>query len=143
MQCVENCDDPNPRHHVLYEQPIWQTLQMFRAPPITPVLFSSQLTLRRSRRNALYVSSNTYIRFRLCSAYHPLTCVHTPASSSSFVISLPHPQHTTHAVPTCPFSVFLTFPDTTLPRLPPCHPHMAQLQAPNCCRSVAPDGGRR
>ncbi|KAK7693263.1 hypothetical protein QCA50_002830 [Cerrena zonata] len=29
MQCVENCDDPNPRHHVLYEQPIWQTLQMF------------------------------------------------------------------------------------------------------------------
>ncbi|CAL1704208.1 unnamed protein product [Somion occarium] len=29
MQCVENCDDPNPTHHVLYEQPIWQTLQMF------------------------------------------------------------------------------------------------------------------
>ena len=21
MQCVENCDDPNPRNHVLYEQP--------------------------------------------------------------------------------------------------------------------------
>ncbi|KAH8107183.1 hypothetical protein BXZ70DRAFT_885192 [Cristinia sonorae] len=29
MQCVENCADPNPRNHVLYEQPIWQTLQMF------------------------------------------------------------------------------------------------------------------
>ncbi|GJE86894.1 DMT family transporter [Phanerochaete sordida] len=29
MQCVENCDDPNPRNHVLYEQPVWQTLQMF------------------------------------------------------------------------------------------------------------------
>ncbi|OCH95605.1 hypothetical protein OBBRIDRAFT_788152 [Obba rivulosa] len=29
MQCVENCDDPNPTHHVLYEQPVWQTLQMF------------------------------------------------------------------------------------------------------------------
>jgi hypothetical protein len=27
MQCVENCDDPN--RQVLYEQPVWQTLQMF------------------------------------------------------------------------------------------------------------------
>ncbi|KAI0055491.1 hypothetical protein BV25DRAFT_1815505 [Artomyces pyxidatus] len=26
MQCVEDCDGPNP---VLYEQPVWQTLQMF------------------------------------------------------------------------------------------------------------------
>lgn len=30
MQCVENCSDPDPRNHVLYEQPVWQTLQMFR-----------------------------------------------------------------------------------------------------------------
>jgi len=29
MQCVENCDDPDPRNHVLFEQPVWQTLQMF------------------------------------------------------------------------------------------------------------------
>ncbi|KAI6022710.1 hypothetical protein EDC04DRAFT_2900671 [Pisolithus marmoratus] len=29
MQCVENCSDPNPHNHVLYEQPVWQTLQMF------------------------------------------------------------------------------------------------------------------
>ncbi|KAJ8457744.1 hypothetical protein ONZ45_g18193 [Pleurotus djamor] len=29
MQCVENCADPNPAKHVLYEQPVWQTLQMF------------------------------------------------------------------------------------------------------------------
>ncbi|PFH52399.1 hypothetical protein AMATHDRAFT_2134 [Amanita thiersii Skay4041] len=29
MQCVENCSDPNPANHVLYEQPVWQTLQMF------------------------------------------------------------------------------------------------------------------
>jgi len=27
MQCVENCDDP--KRQVLYEQPVWQTLQMF------------------------------------------------------------------------------------------------------------------
>ena len=33
MQCVENCDDPDPRQHVLYEQPVWQTLQMFRMSP--------------------------------------------------------------------------------------------------------------
>ncbi|EAU88047.2 integral membrane protein [Coprinopsis cinerea okayama7 len=29
MQCVENCSDPDPSKHVLYEQPVWQTLQMF------------------------------------------------------------------------------------------------------------------
>lgn len=29
MQCVENCDDPDVRNHILYEQPVWQTLQMF------------------------------------------------------------------------------------------------------------------
>src|SRR6266478_6615228 len=33
MQCVENCDDPDPKRHVLYEQPVWQTLQMFRTSP--------------------------------------------------------------------------------------------------------------
>ncbi|TFY74649.1 hypothetical protein EWM64_g9363, partial [Hericium alpestre] len=34
MQCVENCDDPNPSHRQLYEQPVWQTLQMFRFLPV-------------------------------------------------------------------------------------------------------------
>ncbi|KAL4067675.1 hypothetical protein V8B97DRAFT_1941309 [Scleroderma yunnanense] len=29
MQCVENCDDPNPHNHILFEQPVWQTMQMF------------------------------------------------------------------------------------------------------------------
>ena len=38
MQCVENCGDPNPARHVLYEQPVWQTLQMFRASIITSSL---------------------------------------------------------------------------------------------------------
>ncbi|KAG1756450.1 uncharacterized protein EDB91DRAFT_1092729 [Suillus paluster] len=34
MQCVENCNDPDPASHVLYEQPVWQTLQMFRFLPV-------------------------------------------------------------------------------------------------------------
>ncbi|KAF8892577.1 hypothetical protein BD779DRAFT_1509719 [Infundibulicybe gibba] len=29
MQCVENCNDPDIHRRVLYEQPVWQTLQMF------------------------------------------------------------------------------------------------------------------
>jgi hypothetical protein len=29
MQCVERCDDPNPANHVTYEQPVWQSLNMF------------------------------------------------------------------------------------------------------------------
>ncbi|KZT11542.1 uncharacterized protein LAESUDRAFT_720793 [Laetiporus sulphureus 93-53] len=41
MQCVENCDDPNPTKHVLYEQPVWQTLQMFLGEMLCflPVLY--------------------------------------------------------------------------------------------------------
>ncbi|KAI0797815.1 hypothetical protein C8Q75DRAFT_739767 [Abortiporus biennis] len=42
MQCVENCADPNPRNRVLYEQPVWQTLQMFLGEMLCflPVLFT-------------------------------------------------------------------------------------------------------
>ncbi|KAH9952193.1 hypothetical protein B0H21DRAFT_684191 [Amylocystis lapponica] len=42
MQCVENCADPNPARHVLYEQPVWQTLQMFLGEMLCflPVLYS-------------------------------------------------------------------------------------------------------
>ncbi|PPQ77587.1 hypothetical protein CVT25_011379 [Psilocybe cyanescens] len=44
MQCVENCNDPNMKNHVLYEQPVWQTLQMFGAPDLSslgPRIWSS------------------------------------------------------------------------------------------------------
>ncbi|KAK1232991.1 hypothetical protein PQX77_003905 [Marasmius sp. AFHP31] len=42
MQCVENCSDPDVRRHVLYEQPVWQTLQMFLGEMLCflPVIFS-------------------------------------------------------------------------------------------------------
>ncbi|KIM49442.1 hypothetical protein M413DRAFT_21666 [Hebeloma cylindrosporum] len=48
MQCVENCNDPNPKNHVLYEQPVWQTLQMFVGEMLCflPVIY----TWIRSRR---------------------------------------------------------------------------------------------
>ncbi|THH33995.1 hypothetical protein EUX98_g350 [Antrodiella citrinella] len=43
MQCVENCSDPIPSTHVLYEQPVWQTLQMFLGEMLCflPFLFTS------------------------------------------------------------------------------------------------------
>ncbi|KAF9246475.1 hypothetical protein BU15DRAFT_40047 [Melanogaster broomeanus] len=49
MQCVENCDDPDPRNHVLYEQPVWQSLQMFLGEMLCflPVLY----TWLRTRRH--------------------------------------------------------------------------------------------
>jgi hypothetical protein len=50
MQCVENCDDPDPRGRVLYEQPVWQTLQMFLGEMLCflPVLYTWFRGLRRS-----------------------------------------------------------------------------------------------
>ena len=29
MQCVENCDSPDPSKRRSFEQPVWQTAQMF------------------------------------------------------------------------------------------------------------------
>jgi len=48
MQCVENCGDPDPRNHVLYEQPVWQTLQMFLGEMLCflPVLYTWLSTRR-------------------------------------------------------------------------------------------------
>ncbi|KAN0077243.1 hypothetical protein V8E55_011098 [Tylopilus felleus] len=48
MQCVENCDDPDPRNHVLYQQPVWQTLQMFLGEMLCflPVLYTWLSTRR-------------------------------------------------------------------------------------------------
>jgi hypothetical protein len=43
MQCVENCDDPDPKRHVLYEQPVWQTLQMFRTSYPSPLIIISDV----------------------------------------------------------------------------------------------------
>ena len=60
MQCVENCGHPDPKRHVLYEQPVWQTLQMFRMSPpwlsLSPYpIYTLLACLRHSWRNALYV----------------------------------------------------------------------------------------
>jgi hypothetical protein len=55
MQCVENCDDPDPKRHLLYEQPVWQTLQMFRTCPTHSSSPYPAYTFVRSWRNALYV----------------------------------------------------------------------------------------
>ncbi|KJA20221.1 hypothetical protein HYPSUDRAFT_88831 [Hypholoma sublateritium FD-334 SS-4] len=50
MQCVENCTDPDPTKHVLYEQPVWQTLQMFVGEMLCflPVVYT---WLRSSRQS--------------------------------------------------------------------------------------------
>lgn len=66
MQCVENCDDPDPRRHVLYEQPVWQTLQMFRMSPPLSVSTATHLTaLTPSWGNALWVSFSLLLLPRL------------------------------------------------------------------------------
>jgi len=50
MQCVENCTDPNPRNWQLYEQPVWQTLQMFLGEMLCflPVIYTWLRTRRRT-----------------------------------------------------------------------------------------------
>ncbi|KAF9227866.1 hypothetical protein BS17DRAFT_857417 [Gyrodon lividus] len=50
MQCVENCDDPDPQNYILYEQPVWQTLQMFLGEMLCflPVLYTWLSTRRKA-----------------------------------------------------------------------------------------------
>ncbi|KAJ7489880.1 hypothetical protein B0H11DRAFT_2403111 [Mycena galericulata] len=54
MQCVEDCDTSHP---VLYEQPVWQTLQMFREsiPRFLPVIYS---WLRSRRQSSVQLPSD-------------------------------------------------------------------------------------
>ncbi|KNZ80772.1 Transmembrane protein C2orf18 [Termitomyces sp. J132] len=49
MQCVENCADPDYSKRILYEQPVWQTLQMFVGEMLCflPVLCIRLKSLRR------------------------------------------------------------------------------------------------
>ena len=119
MQCVENCDDPNPKHHVLYEQPVWQTLQMFctsHTPKYTntpPSSLSTRLStppcffcfrfltslLRSSRRNALLVSFISY------SCLHRISLIHICFSScfrlpSCSLFSPPKPMAACRPAPT-------------------------------------------
>ncbi|KAG6841662.1 hypothetical protein C0991_008300 [Blastosporella zonata] len=49
MQCVENCLDPDPANQILYEQPVWQTLQMFLGEMLCflPVLYTWLATRRQ------------------------------------------------------------------------------------------------
>ncbi|KAH9825306.1 hypothetical protein DFH28DRAFT_1047551 [Melampsora americana] len=38
-QCVENCDDPDPSSHHHFEQPVWQTLNMFAGESLCLIAF--------------------------------------------------------------------------------------------------------
>jgi hypothetical protein len=68
MQCVENCNDPNPKNHVLYEQPVWQTLQMFVGEMLCflPVIYTWLKTRRQSsvqlEEDSDHVSPNKHIQ---------------------------------------------------------------------------------
>jgi hypothetical protein len=67
MQCVENCDDPDPRRHVLYEQPVWQTLQMFRMSPLS-VSTATYLSRSSSQLGKCFVR---FFLFRFCPCLRP------------------------------------------------------------------------
>ncbi|KAF9500363.1 hypothetical protein BDN71DRAFT_1585891 [Pleurotus eryngii] len=58
MQCVENCSDPNPANRVLYEQPVWQTLQMFLGEMLCflPVIYTWLRT--RSQQAPVHLPSD-------------------------------------------------------------------------------------
>ncbi|KAJ3326088.1 hypothetical protein HDU76_013020 [Blyttiomyces sp. JEL0837] len=57
LQCVENCDNPDPNTHHHFEQPVWQTINMFIGEAMCLVVF--------------YV--NAYLESRkTSSAYHPI-----------------------------------------------------------------------
>ncbi|KAA8912764.1 hypothetical protein FN846DRAFT_932658 [Sphaerosporella brunnea] len=58
MQCVRNCDDPDPTKRHVFEQPVMQTLQMFIGEMgcwlIVGIFSLRQLYLQRRRENAGY-----------------------------------------------------------------------------------------
>ncbi|EPQ58425.1 hypothetical protein GLOTRDRAFT_110196 [Gloeophyllum trabeum ATCC 11539] len=55
MQCVENCSDPNPQNQMHFEQPVWQSLQMFLGEMLCflPVIYASLASRLRRPHIAL------------------------------------------------------------------------------------------
>src|SRR5690242_16475592 len=37
--CVENCDDPDPKRRHLFEQPLWQTVNMFLGESLCLIVY--------------------------------------------------------------------------------------------------------
>ncbi|KAI8379428.1 uncharacterized protein BYT42DRAFT_568743 [Radiomyces spectabilis] len=50
MQCVGNCDDPDPSKRRYFEQPIWQTLNMFVGESAVWIVYVYQLWQKRRDR---------------------------------------------------------------------------------------------
>ncbi|KAI9473406.1 MAG: hypothetical protein EXX96DRAFT_577827 [Benjaminiella poitrasii] len=54
MQCVDHCDDPDPKNRVYFEQPIWQTLNMFVGEfAVWTVYLYQKHQLRKMRNNSI------------------------------------------------------------------------------------------
>ncbi|KAI9310753.1 hypothetical protein BX666DRAFT_2032683 [Dichotomocladium elegans] len=50
MQCVEHCDDPDPTKRRYFEQPVWQTVNMFIGEAAVWVIYALQVLERRRQR---------------------------------------------------------------------------------------------
>ncbi|KAG7092284.1 hypothetical protein E1B28_008646 [Marasmius oreades] len=61
MQCVENCDDTDIHRRILYEQPVWQTLQMFLGEMLCfiPVIVSWLNSKRKAAKVQLPTEPDT------------------------------------------------------------------------------------
>ncbi|CEG70509.1 hypothetical protein RMATCC62417_06392 [Rhizopus microsporus] len=47
MQCVDHCDDPDPKKRIYFEQPLWQTLNMFVGEFAVWIVYLYQLYEKR------------------------------------------------------------------------------------------------
>ncbi|KAJ1748419.1 hypothetical protein LPJ79_004545 [Coemansia sp. RSA 1821] len=61
QQCIANCDNPDPAQHQLFEQPVWQTLNMFYGEMLClACLYAIGLFRRRSAGNAPDAAADGY-----------------------------------------------------------------------------------
>ncbi|PVU93417.1 hypothetical protein BB559_003286 [Furculomyces boomerangus] len=51
--CVDNCSDPNSNNHVMFEQPIWQTLNMFIGEMFCLLVYGMGVLIERYRSQHL------------------------------------------------------------------------------------------
>jgi hypothetical protein len=107
MQCIENCTDPDLTKRVLYEQPVWQTLQMFRTSLMISSICPPSEILGASGRHAVSVTYHNYASRSMNNACLAITLRHhsghlfvashsSPANAgpSSFRRRRPHTKET-------------------------------------------------
>lgn len=114
-QCVENCQDPDPSTHQHFEQPVWQTLNMFAGESLCLIAFYLIKLTFQQKPNSSY----TYQPIARHSEETEPRLSSEDQDPSMITDSLIQPTHLNLQTPTSPLAVHGPTPNPMVTSLEP------------------------